>query len=58
MFNLFGKTRQPKWYPNQRVVRDRWGTPVSANIPGAEFRSPTDAPGSVASHMRWSLGLM
>ncbi len=58
MFNFFAKDRRPNWYPNARVLRDRWGSPTTAAIPAAEFRPTADSPDSVVNHMRWSLGLM
>lgn len=56
MFKLFAKARRTEWYPGQRTVHDRWGTPVGATLGVREFRPAADANDSVVNAMRWSVG--
>jgi hypothetical protein len=56
MFKLFAKARRTEWYPGQRIVHDRWGTPVGTTLGVREFRPAAEANDSVVNAMRWSVG--
>jgi len=58
MFNMKRKDRNPSWYPDAQVIRDRWGTQINGAIQAREFRPVAEAPNAVLNHMRWGLGLM
>lgn len=56
MFKMFAKARRTEWYPGQRTVHDRWGTPVGATLGVHEFRPAAETNDSVINAMRWSVG--
>jgi len=58
MFNVFKRKVIRSWYPDQTVIRDRWGDAQNRALATPEFSPKLDDPRNVLNHMRWGLGLM
>ena len=58
MFKLFQKKVPSNWYPDQSVIRDRWGEPQNRFLSNAEFSPRLGNPDETIRQMRWGLGLM
>ncbi len=58
MFKFFAKTARTSWFPEQPLIRDRWGDPQNRSLTSPEFSPRLGNPDEVIRHMRWGLGLM
>ena len=58
MFKLFKRTVRTNWFPDQPIIRDRWGDPQNKLSSNPEFAPRGTRQNETVRHMRWSLGLM